>query len=158
MLDKIVQRILMLLIAATIVGCSQDTKSTLSGYDLKHYVEFVCKDAKFSKEQYDRFFSDLPENDRAPIELKLRETAEECATLLPVWESVAQTHERLREGIYWPYSVYLFDLGVSANRIKTVGFFDSISSCQGTRKTLVDVGYEAGDCYERTLFWKVAWL
>lgn len=64
--------------AILIVGCSVDTDSTVSGYDFSQHVDFACHDARFRHEQYDAFFSDLPEDDRVSIEVELRETVRKC--------------------------------------------------------------------------------
>lgn len=138
-------------------ACSDDVESTLSGYAFGSYVRIVCDDAEFQKRHFDLFFSDLPDATRVPIEMDLEGAKSRCAALSPIWASVADSHERLNEGIYWPETAYLFVLKVSEDDHRAVGFFDSKADCGKAMELIQKIGYDTRPCYRRTLFWKVVW-
>ncbi len=156
-MNKISAKLTTLGLVILLAGCDVDGKATMSGYAFGSYVSFVCDRAKFDQEQYDRFFYDLPDDKRIPIESQLQNTKSECAALSPIWDEVAASHEKLDNGVYLPDKVYLFMLDVGEDDSLPIGYFDSLPSCSDAKKKLEEGGYRAGDCYKRVLFLKYAW-
>jgi len=148
---------LLILLTVLTAGCSNDVSASLTAHSFGGHVRLVCDDAQFQKEQYDEFFHDLPSASRTQIEIERKSAEKDCSALSAVWDTVEGTHKQLRDGIYWPHSVYLFNLSVPEGNANPVGFFDSSSSCRDARDGLREAGYDSEDCYERILFWKTAW-
>ena len=154
------KKLLTILLLPVLSACEIDSRASQTESDFVSYADIICRDAKFQKEQYKRYFSGLPEEKRVPIENRLTEAAQQCEALEVIKNSSLETYEELKAGMYFPKKAYLFELSYLLNGEKhsrMVGFFNSSEECEVGRTNLEKIGYEVAPCYSRVLFWKAAW-
>lgn len=141
-------------------ACNMDTDASQVDLGFVAFVDQVCSSAEFQLSQYNRFFSNFPDNKRIPIEEDLKRVNDRCDALRPITEGSKDTYQELLDGIWTPRVVYLFELidGTGAESFTWIaGYFDDLDSCKVHKAAVESAGYRTNDCYTRTLFWHAAW-
>ena len=134
-----------------------DSKANISSAAFGSYVDLVCDDAELQQSQFDKFFSEVKEEVRKPIEAQLIRTKEYCNALKLVYEKVQPSYRKINEGVYFPEKIYLFSLNLSKEDIRSVGYFNNLEECNESMSILEKAGYSTTECYLRTMFWKHIW-
>ncbi|MFT4517717.1 MAG: hypothetical protein ACI9JM_000094 [Halioglobus sp.] len=142
----------MCLCITALVACSPKEEVIKIDGSFVSFVEIKCGDAQFSQEQYDNIFSKFPEEERVPIYTELTEKLLNCEVLKNIQASLIERNAQLTEGLLLPSPEYSFELSLSANDVREVGYFDGEDECSAAKETLVSMGLEAEPCAQQTIY------
>ena len=142
-------------------GCDSDIGATRAELGAGSLARISCDSAEFGAEQFEKFFKDEPDEVRLKVLEQVTADKNDCEIFSEIVEKSEPLFDELSSGILWPRKVHLFDMtetrsGAASGRV--IGFFKNEEICRDYQDKVRDLGYGAGECYERTLFWKFAWV
>lgn len=159
-------RLIFILVVALLgSGCNSDVDASQAEYGIGSLARLACNNAEFRSEQYEEFFKDEADELKGKVLKQVSSDKRDCQIFSEIVQGSKKLYEELSSGIIWPKKVYLFDMNQWRDRnnsrepaFRVVGFFDKEALCQEYRNKVQKQGYEAKPCYERTLFWTLAWV
>jgi hypothetical protein len=157
--------IFILVVALVVSGCNWDNDASQAEYGIGSLARHACSNAEFRSEQYAKFFKDEADELKGRVLKQLSSDKRDCQIFSEIVQGSEDLYQELSSGVIWPKKVYLFDMnqwrsdsGSRKPAFRVVGFFANEALCQEYRKKVQKQGYEAKPCYDRTLFWTLAWV